>query len=537
MSGLLIADDEAVVRSAILRILARGKLDLGTIVEARNGEEAISLARRMRPSIVLMDVKMPGLDGLEATRAIRAEHPSTRVIILSAYDEFSFAQEALKLGTVDYLLKPVRPTTLIEVLSRVQAQIRREERHLREMEKTHSRLKHTLPLAEARLVEDLINGTVGSREVVDRVLGYLGKTISWPAVLVVDVDDFSSAVKGMDSERLDHFCVLLTDIVRRAMPDPDHTLMGHIRQGVVVTIVSTDQRFTTVDEIRTLGHTIRFAVESSAPVTVTIGIGRRHAGLQSVHLSYEEAMRAQQYKLYLGRNSVIHIDDVRAMSPTGCSYPVELERDLLTHVRRGQRKLSRETLEKLADRLLDRPEEPPEVVRTRFKELMALVSRAVIDAGAPSSEILELSHRQMAALATLQTGEEIRTWALDSLAMLMSKIREAHHGKWEIERAVRYMCENFREPGLKLEDVAHAVHLSPSHLAHLFKERVGVSYVKYLTFLRVEEAKKLLRTTEMTVAAVAAAVGYEASYFFRVFRHHTGMTPTTYRRKSAQARR
>jgi len=250
MPGLLIADDEAPVRSAITSIMARGGLDLGVIVEACNGEEAISLARRMRPSIVLMDVKMPGLDGLEATRTIRAEYPSTRIIILTAYDEFSFAQEALKLGTVDYLLKPVRPATLIEVLSRVQAQIHREERHLREMEKTHSRLQDTLPLAETRLVQDLINGTVGAREFIDRVLGYLGKTICWPAVLVIDIDNFCSAVKGMDSEHLDRFCVLLTDIVRRAMSDPEHTLMGHIRQGVVVAIVSTDRRLTTVDAMR-----------------------------------------------------------------------------------------------------------------------------------------------------------------------------------------------------------------------------------------------------------------------------------------------
>jgi len=222
------------------------------------------------------------------------------------------------------------------------------------------------------------------------------------------------------------------------------------------------------------------------------------------------------------------------MNRSGQTYPVELERDLLTHVRMSQGQSSEEIMGKLADHLLARPEEPPEVVHTRFKELMALVSRAAIDASGPSSEILDLSHRQMAALASLQTGTEIRTWALNSLAALMSKIRNIGHGDREVERAVQYMRENYQRSDLRLKDVARTVHLSPSHLAHLFKAKMGVSYVKYLAFLRVEEAKKLLRTTEMTVAAVAAAVGYEAPYFYRVFRRQEGMTPTTYR-QSAQS--
>lgn len=330
MPGLLVADDEAIVRSAITSIIARGGLDVGTIAEASNGEEAVSIARQMRPNIILMDVKMPGMEGLEATRIIRSEHPSARVIMLTAYDEFIFAQEALRLGAVDYLLKPVRPAILIELLSRVHHQVQQETRYLLEKEKANSRLRDTLPLAEARLVQDLILGTAGEGEVVERLLSHLGKTIRWPAVVVADVDRFSTAVAGMAPERLDRFCSLLTDIVRRVMPDPDCSLMGQIQLGVVVAVVSTDRRYTSTGEIRALGQMIRRAVESSAPVTTTVGIGHRYPDLASIPLSYAEAMQAQRYKLYIGRNSVIHVDDIRTLERNGCAYPVELERDLLS---------------------------------------------------------------------------------------------------------------------------------------------------------------------------------------------------------------
>jgi two-component system, response regulator YesN len=234
--------------------------------------------------------------------------------------------------------------------------------------------------------------------------------------------------------------------------------------------------------------------------------------------------------IYQGRDSVIHIDDILAAAHSGLDYPIELEHDLLACVRQGNRQSSVEIIGRLADHLLVQPQESPEVVRTRLTELVALISRAIIAAGASSSQTLEVSHRQITALASLHTPEEIREWAAASVSDLVSGIRPPDSGDTAVDRATRYVREKHRRPDLNLEEVANNVHLSPSHLARLFKAKMGVSYVKYLTSVRMEDAKRLLRTTEMTVGAVATAVGYEDSpYFHRVFRRETGMTPANYR--------
>ena len=126
MPGLLVADDMPIVRATVAKIVTDENLALSPVAEACNGEEAVSLARQMRPDIVLMDIKMPGMDGFEAASTIHSEQPDTKIVMLSAYDEYSFVRRAFKLGVIDYLLKPIRPTELLSFLMELQTQIRRE---------------------------------------------------------------------------------------------------------------------------------------------------------------------------------------------------------------------------------------------------------------------------------------------------------------------------------------------------------------------------------------------------------------------------
>lgn len=134
MPGLLIADDMPIIRRAVIRIASEEQLNLHPVIEARNGVEALAAARRNQPDIIVMDIKMPVMDGLQAASMIRAELPTAKIIMLTAHDEFAFAQQALRLGAVDYLLKPIRPTNLREVLLRVHAQLHREQQHRHQLD-------------------------------------------------------------------------------------------------------------------------------------------------------------------------------------------------------------------------------------------------------------------------------------------------------------------------------------------------------------------------------------------------------------------
>jgi two-component system response regulator YesN len=533
MPGLLVADDIAIIRSTVGKIVAHEKLDLQPVVEARNGEEAVNLARQMRPDIVLMDIKMPGLDGLQATSIIRAEHPTAKIIMLTAYDEFVYAQQALQLGAVDYLLKPIRPAKLVAALAQTQAQLRQERQQQREVEATRVRLQRTLPMVEAGLVENLIRGLATDQTANQETLASLSKTMATPAVMVVEVDPFNSPGRSRAAAALSpRFGKLLSAAVRGALAEPIQALIGHSWSDQVVVIVSTAPHLTTTDQMRALGETMRRTVEVNTSVTVTVSIGHGYPDLESVPISYAEATLAKRCRRSQAGNMVIHIDDIRGLDEcNGLRYPLELERNLLDSVRLNQFQASLKLIEEMGEYLLGCSAWSAEVVYDQCAKLMALVARAVIDAGASSAQILDLSQKQVMTLASLSSVTSARTWLLNSLTELMAAIEPASQQKSPVQQAIEYIHANLHRPDITVKDVAGAVNLSPSHLAYLLKAKLGVSYVKYLTLVRIEQAKKLLCLTDLSISTVAEMVGYQnLTNFYRLFQRETNVTPAAYRR-------
>lgn len=345
MPGLLVADDMAIVRSTVTNVVKREKLNIYPITEACSGEEAVNLARQTHPDIVLMDIKMPGLDGLQAASTIRAEQPNVKIVVLSAYHEFSYVRQALKLGAIDYLLKPIRPSKLASFLAQIQAQVQIEK-------------KETLKNIEAK----------------------------------------------------------------------------------------------------------------------------------------------------------------------------QIEQDLLESVRLGQSKISLELMAKLVENLSGDSEKSLDAIQTYLLRLMILLFQAVSDTGAPATEVVHVSQRQMIELLSLSDATELRGWALNCLSELTAMNQFASQDGDPVQQAIRFVDENCHRPNITFKEVANAVHLSSSHLAALFKAKVGISYIKYLTSRRIGHAKTLLRTSNLTVADVAEAVGYQTvSNFYRLFQREMGMTPAAYR--------
>lgn len=526
MAGLLLADNSPIIRSTIARIVAREKTELYPIVEASNGEEAVELARRILPDIVLMDIKMPGMDGLQATATIREELPATKIIILTAHDEFSYVQQALKLGAVDFLLKPVRPAKLIEVLNEVYGQLMAERRDLLEAAETRTYLQKTLPLLESSLVDQLVHGRSPGRDAVAASLKQLGKIISWPAVLVamIENDDAMSPDNP------------LAELSPGVMGKTETFLVGACPPGQVIIIVSTDYHLAAATQLKQLGLIIQQVLQAKLDRPVIVGIGHRYADIEAIPISYAEASLACRHTTFKAQQRVVHIEDIDEINDRKkLAYPVQLERDILKRVRLGDLDLSSGLLNQMLDYLTYQFRQKPEIVRSRLTELIALISRTIISLGAGEQDVLTLSHQQVASLYTLDTIADMRAWTLHSFAELMAVIPAGHGtaGSDVVQQAIDYIHLHHNRPDISLNEVADAVNLSSSHLVHLLKEQVGLSYKSYLISLRMDAAKHLLRTTDLPVAAVAETVGYEnVSNFYRLFHRETGCTPAAYRRQS-----
>ncbi|MCB8927151.1 MAG: response regulator [Ardenticatenaceae bacterium] len=538
MPGILIVDDMPLIRSALVKILSRQNDLFSPVWEATNGEEAVALARLHKPDLILMDIKMPALTGLQATAVIRQEQPDVKIVMLTAYNEFSYVQKALKLGARDYILKPVRPDKLLELLTEIKEEIQNERRDLRTVEIVKDSLQKTLPVIEANLVENLIRGINPEGTTVEESLAYLGKRLVWPVVMVAKIDSFDQFSQGESAEELQRVYTGLVKMVREMLPEPQRALVGYSSPGRVVTIISAEQSLTTTEKLREFGEKLRQAIATNMPFTVTIGLGKRRMELDSIPLSYAEANLARRYLRHLQNNRVVSIDDVEDEAPgeSGTSrYLVQRERLLVKAVQMNHKQDAQQLTNEIVDFLSQRYYTRPEAMKNHCAELVTLVAWGVIGDGSDEPTILNVLHEQVRALASWKTISEIRAWTLNSLAEMMTLVQGLSQRQDVMQTAVSYISKNYHRSDLSLAEVADAVSLSQSHFSSQFKAKVGLSYVKFLTSVRLDEAKKLLCTSDHSVTSIAEMVGYpNATNFYRHFQRDTGTTPAAYRETASR---
>ncbi len=533
MGCILVVDDMPVIRSTLINVLSKREDLFSPILEAANGEDAVALARIHRPDVVLMDIKMPQLNGLQATAVIRQEIPNAKILILSAYDEFSYVQKALKFGARDYLLKPIRPDRLLDLLGEIKQEILEERRELRTVEIVKESLQKTLPIIETNLVENLVRGINVEGVTNSEALAYLGKRIRWPAVLVIKIDDFEQFARGRPEKALQQMHTSLVNLVQDMLPEPQRTLIGYSNPGRIVLIVSADQSLATAEQLHEFGERLRRRISELLPVTVTVGVGKRHLEIESIPLSYAEANLARRYYGRVNGNQVGGMDEFVDDLPDDQApsrYLIEKELQVVKYVELNQNEDAMQLINEVVDYLSRSYYLHPGTMKNHCAELVTLVAWGAINAGLDEPKILRLLNEQVSGLSSWHSVPEIRAWTLNSLGEVMALVEEASQRQDAIEDAVAYVQEHFRRSDLKQKEVADVVSLSQSHFGSQFKAELNMSYVKYLTAVRIDEAKKLLLTTDYSVAQISDMVGYpNVTNFYRHFRSSTDMTPAAFR--------
>ncbi len=534
MTGLLVVDDIPIIRSTIARIVKSDKPALSPVIQAATGEEAISQARLHRPDIILMDIKMPRLDGLQAVSVIRNEHPTAKIIMLTAFEEFSYAQQALKLGAADYLLKPIRPNKLLEALTHAEDQISEDRRRQREMDAVKAQLQQTLPLVEANLLESLIRETLQNSAEIEAMLAALGKKIAMPAAMVFATRPATGtpAQPIRASDEL-YRKQQLTAALQRALPNPNQALVccQWLAQEVIV-LVSTEPEQVASGYLTSLAQTLCRVITSITGSPAVAGVGMPYPQFKNVRLSYSEAHLARCTVPTPG--GAVHIARVKTaalqMLPGHAAEPLDC---LLDSVRQNQYPAGLKYLTALAAHIeLDSPPEGlPHSGALPYNRLLALSAWAAMEAGAPPVAVLKLVQQQLAAWAA---NPGPRHWLLHGFTELMTLVDSTSQNNEPVQTAVEYIHRNLHRPDIRLAEVAEAVNLSPSHLAHLLKTQLGMSYIKFVTLARIEQAKKLLCNTDYNINTIAEVVGYRnLTNFYRLFQRETNLTPAAYRRAAS----
>ncbi len=524
VTTILLADDEYLVRKGI-RHLLREQPGYAIIADAADGCEAAEKAAELQPQIIILDVKMPRMDGLEALEQIRTACPNSKTIILSGYSSFEYAQRALKLGACDYLLKPVALEELLAVLQRARQRILQEKKQLESSRQNEERLSYSMSAFIEQFYLQLLNGELPEEELTEK-MRVLGLENQRDSVLLVGLDH-SYRLKTFSPEKayqtlLQELKVELENLLAEGGTAAPPVLS--LDNAVFALIYPEDLS----PEPLEFARLVLRAIKTKLQHTVSVALSGK-TSLRDIHKARAEAAARLKQRLLFGGDRVFRQDP--GQSAQAARYPHDLEARLAAAVRFGDLGQMKAVLRELI-RELNRQSIPPDCWQQIAFDIMEQGYQVARQMSLPSAAAMELMEKSR-EISLLTTWQDIQLWLEKSLGELAERIRALGAGpSLAVKKALSFIEGHYRE-GIKLADVAEQVCLSPNYLSQQLKEQTGKSFSEHLCGWRLEEAKRLLSNSLLPVGRIAGQVGYEdPRYFSELFQRHCGKTPSQYRKGS-----
>ncbi len=526
MQRVMLIDDDVIIRKGLGRNIAWQEHGFELAGEAGDGEEGLRLFEAVRPAIVISDIKMPFMDGLEMARRLLARAPGTKIILLTGYEEFDYAKQALQLQVFDYILKPVDHAKLLETVQRAAAALEKEEGLRRQV-------LESKPLLVQRFLTRLIHGWYPAAAAIGDEAAFLGIDLGRARfiVLAVKIDEYCNprafaGVYEQETAKLE-----IAGLCREQLAGSGYVLDSGGDE--LVLICGRDLKpGAMIQAAAELGEAIRAAVNETFGVAVTVGIGSARSLPEKIAASYRDAKAATEFRHIYGKNQVLISGETGAPAGREPDDLFKHDADLALQVKLGLTEEALALLKTVEARLLERYVSLA-AARLVGLELAVLCLKEAEPwqrtAGAAADGFFFECCR---AVQEGQTVAEI----FDELRRLVTAVTGLINGQREllqagvVGQAVRYIEENYPREGLTLSELAQAVHVSPVYLSVIFKKERGINFSDFLTEIRLKKAMELLRGTDLKTYEVAERVGYSnPRYFSACFKRYTGYSPSDFK--------
>ena len=541
MLKIFLAEDEVIVRETIKRMIPWENLGFELVGEAADGEMALPLLIRQQPDLLITDIKMPFMDGLTLARLAKKEVPGLKVVILSGYDDFNYAKQAINIGVEDYLLKPITKNALIERLTEIRSRYEDEKTQREYYEKFHREMQAYEKNSSRDFFEALVSGSLDMMEVYKRA-EKLGLDIVAESynVLIFTMncnEDFSGQREGYSSWEAESL-----EMLEKFFTGHPFAMLFRsnvFSYGVLIKGEKNSIRENTricVEEIRKIFDRKEDNKEWF------VAVGESVERLSQIQKSYHSASRAFSQR-YLYDGKVLYYDEMLAMEKKDVTnddseYLQKVDVNALNPTIL-QKFLSNGLLEETENFVQDYfyaiGQEPMEsvvfrsyvILNVRFS-VLSFLKELGCDTKTlepeDTEEILAESGRNMES--TIAYAEKLVSQAI--------QLRDRNSGNKNrsiLKTAVDFIDQHYMEEDMSLNKAANVANVSANHFGALFSQNMGQTFIEYLTSLRMDKAKEYLRCTGMRSSEIAGEVGYkDAHYFSYLFKKTQGMTPSDYRK-------
>ena len=543
MLKIFLAEDEVIVRETIKRMIPWEELGFELVGEAADGEMALPLLIRQKPDLLITDIKMPFMDGLTLAKLAKKELPELKIVILSGYDDFNYAKQAISIGVEEYLLKPITKNALIERLSEIRSRYEHEKTQKEYYEKFQREMQVYEKNSNRDFFEALVCVSMDMMEVYKKAeklgLDIVAEAYNILIFTMNSEEDFSGQKEGYsewEAESLEMLEDFFSDNTSAMLFRCNIFSYGVLIKGQKETIDENTR--SCIDEIK------KILDRKEQKRQWFVAVGESVERLSQLQKSYHSASRAFSQRYLYGEN-ILYYDEMELMEhrsgqadtndnaylknvDVNALNPAILQKFLSNG-------LQEETENFVKDYFYAIGQEPMEslvfrnyvILNVRFSVLSFLKSLGC------DTEEMEPENTEEILAESGKNIESAITYAKKMISQAIT-IRDQNSGNKNrsiLKTAVDFIDEHYMDEDISLNTAANVANVSSNHFSALFSQNMGQTFIEYLTTLRMNKAKELLRCTGMRSSEIAGEVGYkDAHYFSYLFKKTQGMTPSEYRK-------
>ena len=533
MLRVFLAEDETIIRETLRDTMPWAQCGYTFVGEAGDGEMALPLIQQAKPDVLITDIRMPFMDGLALSKLVLQEFPQMKVIILSGYDDFEYAQTAIGLGVERYLLKPITKSTLMTVLQEVREKIQGERAQQNYLAQFRQEAQDYEQYARRRFLERIVAGQLSVQEIYEQA----EKLDLDLRAQVYDLALVSAVPESSNTETYSERGARIRDeMVSYFLKHPEYILFRWNLTSYAVLLLGRQENMEAI--VSRCVNKVRQLYQTFGPeLSWYAAVGTPTRRLSALPGCFEEVSRLWAYRHILPEQHILSAETVKTFTGTGSDHDLsgldmsKISPAMLTGVLQNA---SAQEIPSFVDEYIHSLEEALE--SGPFCQYLMLSARFtatqfVEDLGVEQREYL--SGLGCLGMVGQQISVDDLKRYLSDILLQAIKLRDRVTGSQysgQLKQAVRYIDEHYRCEDISLNRVAKEVDLSPNYLSAVFSQEMGTTFVEYLTARRMEKARELLRHSDLRSGEIAAAVGYKDSHYFSfLFKKTQGCTPRDYR--------
>ena len=530
MIRVLLVDDEYLIRQSIKNSINWGLLGMEIVEEAEDGNQALEFIEKAKPDIVIMDINIPFINGIKVSKVIREFHPNIRIIILTGYDEFKYAKEAVNMGLFNYILKPIDSEEVEKVLQAAKTDIideRKKNLHIKNIE------YNNFMIEKKQFVNMLIcnNNQDFHEEIEGKLKNYKLELMSTDLVVfIISINNLKEKVK-VQSE-LENITQCIKNIILQKnssflnaimFVDPDNNIVAILNSPDF----SMGKNFITIDkEWKNITDIVKLRYNYS----LTVAVSKCHNGYDLIPLCYKEAVVAMNKKFIYGSSRILHFQYENSFKNT--DYHIFYDRESILYDLRiynfeSVNKKIYEIFNKLYNEIASK-----EFVIYISMDLISIMIDFISENNVEISNIIDNNDEFVKSLKNKEEINQVQNEIIEFYNKCINYIYINHRSRTAevVKSAKEYIETNYYNGDLSLEEISLKIFVNPSYLCKVFKKELGISIVEYLTNIRLKSAKEIIdKDKTMKLADISERVGYNDQYYFsKCFKKHFGVTPIKY---------